>query len=255
MKLEEMENIQQETMARFQCQFSSDNSSFDAQMTSERMKNFKDRSDLDSELHQNRDRQISELEILTEHLRNEFVTKTIEGKRMKELREDEVTALKLEIKLLQNKHDKQIQYLKELNESRIRDATLQADEIQRDLQAAVLKHNDEVEEIQEQAERELRSQHHTHEEDAFEEKKASIRLKEENSILHKKYDSLMKDCDEHKETILSLQEKQVELEMDIQNEEKEKIRIHLKISVEDEHIFRLEREMRKLGQATHKMER
>eukprot|EP00979_Chaetoceros_neogracilis_P014900 scaffold5005_cov267-Chaetoceros_neogracile.AAC.14 len=86
-----------------------------------------------------------------------------------------------------------------------------------EMQDLGVKHLDIVNEIEDQAESELLVEQQTYESATHQEVSASRRLTEEIDITWKKHTTLVKDSEEHRESILSLQETHQELNEDIKN--------------------------------------
>lgn len=90
---------------------------------------------------------------------------------------------------------------------------------------------------------------------AQQEKRVATRLKGENDITKKKYDVLMKDFEEHKETIISLKEKQSEISDNLVNLQGEKSNREQELKQIDRRIVKVDKEINKATVETHKMEK
>ncbi len=75
----------------------------------------------------------------------------------------------------------------------------------------LLKHKEVVDAMETGADEEMDEDNKAFRNAVHQERKVALRLRGENDIRKKKYDALMKDFEEHRETIVSLKEKQVQL--------------------------------------------
>jgi hypothetical protein len=125
--------------------------------------------------------------------------------------------LQCDIDFLREKHTKRLKDLSDdynilITKEQVKDVKLRGE-----MQDLGVKHLDIVNEIEDQAESELLVEQQTYESATHQEVSASRRLTEEIDITWKKHTTLVKDSEEHRESILSLQETHQELNEDIKN--------------------------------------
>jgi hypothetical protein len=120
----------------------------------------------------------------------------------------------------------------------------------------LLKKNEQIiSMLEEDADLEMAAEAEYFDSSAMKERAAALRLREENDISKKKYDVLMKDFNEHKETIASLKEKQNELSNSIVNMQKIKFDREQELKQLDTNILQLDVQINEGTEETHKMER
>lgn len=119
----------------------------------------------------------------------------------------------------------------------------------------IAKQEEMIDAMEQDAEEEMASETKTFKLIALQERKVALRLREENDITKKKYDALMKDSEEHKETILSLKEKQSELSTSIAGLRKLKLDREQELKKVEKTIKKVDFEINNATEETHKMER
>ncbi len=175
--------------------------------------------------------------------------------QMKRAQEKKVELLKSEMKALEDHFGERQQTMMNEMHQQIQSEIDNYDTLLHEKNDIISKHDETVRMLEEDADLELTDEMKTYEVQSIHEQKAALRLREENGISMKKYESLMKDFEEHKETIISLHEKQRDLsgtisnlqnkksehEQEIQEVEKEVINLDVEINSATEEINRTER--------------
>jgi len=169
--------------------------------------------------------------------------KNIERARFEQIRiahMDQLKALEDEKEQLTKKYNDEEETLVHEMEQEINHEIKKYNKFLKEKQDLVSKHEEIIQAMEEDANEEINSESNTFRIATQQERKIATRLQGENDIAKKKYDVLMKDFEEHKETIISLEEKHVELsrtatllkETQI-NREKELKQLDLEITKED----------------------
>ncbi len=140
-------------------------------------------------------------------------------------------------------------------EKKIQDELDVQNKLAKEKKDLIAKHQKFIDMLEEDADIEMASETKSFESAAMQERKTASLLREENDITKKKYDALMKDFEEHKETITSLKEKQDELSTSIAGMQQLKLDNERELKKLDKDIVQLDVRINEATEETHKMER
>lgn len=127
--------------------------------------------------------------------------------------------------------------------------------LMKDKTVLLSKHKQIIKMIEEDAEMEMIEETKAFELAVMKERKAALRLREEKDISKKKYDALIKDFDEHKETVVSLKENKSELSTTINSMRKLKSKEKQELEKLEKGIVELDRQINVATEETNRMER
>ena len=228
---------------------------YDLLIQEENKRNEKVSEDLIFNEKTDKERLASELQMAIDDFKAELRTEKLKGEEMNVLCAGRFNALQSDSKLIQQGHDENFENMHVTYNLKMTIASNRAAQIRDGINSCNANFVRMAGAIQEQVGIELTREHQIHENANFHELSATARLRAERDIKIKKYDALMKDNDEHKESILSLQDKQSDLHTVIERIKKEKTLIEEKISHEDGEIIKLEYETSSLAKIRHRIER
>ena len=197
----------------------------------------------------------ADLKVVKETYDAEIKVKTKNIQELQESGKGDTRQLQCDINLLREHHTIRLQDLNNdytvlIKKEQGKDAKLQGE--MRELER---KHLNTVLEIEEQAEIELLAEQQTYESASHQEVLASRRLAEEIDITRKKRAALVKDSDEHKESISTLQEKHLELNSVIANLTLQQRSMEEGTHGQDTCVTQLLREINSLSEEINAMER
>ena len=250
-----LEEMYEETVNRLKQKVHSEHEPFEVQIQEENAKVEEMSKDLSSDLKAEKDRLTLELQAATDGFGAELQAEKLKAKEIGRLRAQELAALQSKTEQIRKDFSENLNDVKVTYELKIRDVTSEAEKIKEETKVVVANFTRTADAIQEQVDKELIIGHQLHEEAAFQEVKASTRLKEEHDIKNKRYEALLKDYDDKKYEALSLQDKQSELIIEIERIEKEKTFFLKESHKESIFTMKLEREINSLVETTHQMER
>jgi hypothetical protein len=202
-----------------------------------------------------KERFASELQMAIDDFKAELWAEKLKGEEMNMSCAGGFNCLKSDRKLIQQGHDENFENMHVTYNLKMTIASNRVAQIRDGIGSCIANFKRKAGAIQEQVDIELTREHQLHENANFHELKATARLRAERDIKVKKYDALMKDNDEHKESILSLQDKQSDLYTTNERIKKEKTLIEEMICHEDGNIIKLEHEISSLAKIRHRIER
>ncbi len=255
LELSSLEDTHTKAVEALKKKLKTENEHFDIKVQNETAKLENMSKELSSKLKAEEEHQASELKSIKGRFHEELNVEKLKAEEADLLYSQQMIALKNEIQRMKKEHDEVSNDIIMAYQLEIRNAKMESEKINEEIR---LINTDFVRSecaIQEQVDREISIEHELYEKAALQEAKASTRLKEEIDIKKKKHEELMKDYDEHKESILSLQDKQSELSAQIESVENEMARIREVIRNEEIMISNLEQKTNSLAKTTHEMER
>ena len=222
--------------------------------------------DMKEELKRLSERNNKELRICKEkHFNKVKELKTTNTKEIEQRRkrlDDDLRRYKEEIKGARTALDstiaapeKEIRMLKAKHERIVNEENHKIVRLSKEKDHMISDHKKEIERIEEDIDIELTSMMRSHGIASHQENKTALLLKEENDIMKKKYDALLKDYEEHKETILSLEEKQCELATAISDQDNCKEAVSKRLVQQDIEMSELEDRINEITEQTHEMEK
>lgn len=119
----------------------------------------------------------------------------------------------------------------------------------------LLKHKEVIDATEAGADEEMDADNKAFRQAVYQERQVALRLRGENDITKKKYDALTKDFEEHRETIVSLKEKQVQLSDSIMGLKQIKLDRERELKQLDRSIIDADIAINDATVETHKMEK
>ena len=169
--------------------------------------------------------------------------------------EEEVKLKIVEIDALIAEQQMEIKVMKENHEHSLIEERCLTSSLSKEKEILITKHRNETEKIEEDADMELTSMMRSYEIASSHEIKAALLLEEENDIMRKKYEALLKDHDEQKETILSLEDKQTELAAVLSKQENLKKSLSNRLLEQDDEMSQLDDRINEITKQTYDMEK
>ena len=254
-EFEALGELHKDTVARIKLRMEKEEERLSIQVQNENERVTKLKDELQNELHQEEDRLSVELQTMKDSFENELKTEKRMTQEFEKSCEQELEALDFRIKQMRKNHSKEAKDIADAYESKIKEVMNKTTKLEQEMKDLRANHTRQVNAIEEQADMELIREQQVHEVATFQEMKSSVRLKKEIDITKKKYDALMKDSEEHKESIIYLQEKQSEIATTIEMFKKEKATNEDTTRTQDDTIIKLGSEISSLAEETRKMER
>lgn len=213
------------------------------------------KSQLEDDLSTKKDEFEQELQDLKSYKHKEQEAEVERFKKTTIAQEDKIVALKLEIQTLDSSYKQQMERSMNEMQLKIQYETDKYNDLLKEKNGIISIHEETIRKLEEDAELELADEMKSYESQSILEQKATLRLREENDISMKKYDALMKDFEEHKETITSLKEKQRDLSETITSLQNQKVDHENEIKQIERDILQLDVHINNSTEETSKMER
>ena len=213
------------------------------------------KSKLEDDLSTKKDEFEQEIQDLKSYKHKELEAELERFKQTKIAQEEKIVALKSEIQTLDSSYKQQMERSVNEMQQKIQNETDKYNGLLKEKNDIILIHEETIRKLDEDAELELADEMKSYESQSILEQKATLRLREENDISMKKYDALMKDFEEHKETITSLKEKQRDLSETITLLQNHKADHEQEIKQVEKDILQLDVHINNSNEETSKMER